>query len=366
MAAEFYISVLTAAGTEKRLITDYLSLVYTRSVNDFDYCVFQLPDNHAAMNDLVDKCQIEVYRRNMDYGIDWYRDFVGLLRKPIDFATDSDGATTATFAAMDILGMLAWRTIAWYTGVTDRSEFTSVKAETIMKNLVKYNAGSLALASNGRIRDAVITGITTQTDAAGGNTKSWSCAPEDNLLETLQKLVSAGAGGDFALVKTAAATFEFRFYSGQLGTDRTATVVFSLANGNMTEPHYIVDYTEEKTVAIIGGEGKGADRVVVVRNSTAFNPSTNNIETFVNGSSYKTVTALEAVGDGELYDRQARPSLTFKPLQTKATAYGLHYFLGDLVSAEYRGVTTTQKIQRVTISHNDDGAEDVAVECVAI
>jgi len=366
MASEFYISVLTAAGTEKRLITDYLSLVYTRSVNDFDYCVFQLGDNHPAITDLVDKAQIEIYRRNVDYGIDWYRDFVGLLRKPTDFATDNEGRTVATFAAMDILGQLAWRTIAWYTGVTDRSEFTSIKAETIMKNLVKYNAGSLALASNGRIRDAVITGITTETDSARGNTKSWSCAPEDNLLETLQKLVAAGAGGDFALVKTGAQTFEFRFYPGQLGTDRTATVVFSLANGNMTEPHYVVDYTEEKTVAIVGGEGKGADRVVVVRNSAAFNSSTNNIETFVNGSSYKTVTALEAVGDGELYDRQARPALTFKPLQTKSTAYGLHYFLGDLVSAEYRGVTTTQKIQRVTISHNEDGAEDVAVECVAI
>jgi len=366
MGAEFYISVLTAAGVEKRLISDYLTLVYTRSVNTFDYCVFQLPDNHIAMSDLVDKAQIEVYKRNLDYGIDWYCDFVGILRKPQDFATDSDGKTVATFGAMDILGQLAWRTIAWYTGVADRSEFASVKAETIMKNLVKYNAGSLALASNGRIRDAVITGITTEADGARGNTKSWSCAPEDNLLEALQNLVAAGAGGDFALVKTAPQTFEFRFYPGQLGTDKTGTVVFSLANGNMTEPHYVVDYTEEKTVAIVGGEGKGADRVVVVRSSAAFNSSTNNIETFVNGSSYKTVTALEAVGDGELYDRQARPSLAFKPLQTKSTAYGVHYFLGDLVSAEYRGVTTTQKIQRVTISHNEDGAEDVAVECVAI
>lgn len=366
MGAECYISVLTAAGVEKRIISDYLTLVYTRSVNDFDYCVFQLPDNHLAMADLVDKAQIEIYKRNLDYGIDWTVDFVGILRKPTDFATDSEGKTVATYAAMDILGQLAWRTVAWYTGVADRSEFASVKAETIMKNLVKYNAGSLALASNGRIRDAVITGITTEADSARGNTKSWSCAPEDNLLETLQKLVTAGAGGDFALVKTAPQTFEFRFYSGQLGTDRTASVTFSLANGNMTEPHYVVDYTEEKTVAIVGGEGKGADRVVVVRTSAAFNSSTNNIETFVNGSSYKTVTALEAVGDGELYNREARPILTFKPIQTKATAYGLHYFLGDLVSAEYRGVTTTQKIQRVTISHDENGAEDIAVECVAV
>src|SRR5690606_30648784 len=137
--------------------------------------------------------------------------------------------------------------------------------ETVMKALVTYNATSSGTTADGRIRNVATGGltITVEADGGGGNTVDWYCA-HDHLLETLQKLARI-AGGDFDLIKTAATTWDFKFYDGQRGTDRSSSVIFSLDHGNMARPRYQIDRREERTVAIVGGGGEGDDRTFVTR-----------------------------------------------------------------------------------------------------
>jgi hypothetical protein len=205
-----------------------------------------------------------------------------------------------------------------------------------MKTLVQYNAGASATTANGRIRDGVIEGITVAADGGFGNVISKGCAYE-NLLEALQKIAAIG-GGDFDLVKTGAATWQFRWYTGQRGTDRTDSVLFALERGNMAAPEYTHDRVDERTVAIVAGQGEESDRAVEVRTGPDY-AADNDIETFVEASDLTTTAGLQSRGDTELEESRARQQFEFAVLQTPGCFYGVHYGLGDLVKAQY-GITT--------------------------
>ncbi len=245
-------------------------------------------------------------------------------------------------------------------GTNNRSTFTDTKAETLMKTLVSYNAGSAATTANGRIRNGAITGLSVQADGGGGNTLSKACA-YDNLLSTLQEIAEIG-GGDFDLIRTGAQAWEFRWYAGQRGTDRTATLLFALERGNMAEPMYEYDRREERTVAIVGGQGEAAARQVVVRTSPDYHVDTNNIEMFADARNQTSTAALNATGDSRLRGTRGRQTFGFKVLQIPSCYYGLHYGLGDLVKAQYGSVNVTQKIVGVSVSLEQDGTEQIDVE----
>lgn len=376
MPAEYYINLTDTAGALVATVTGgmggdggesatgFTSLAYRNEVNAAGYAQITFAGNHPARTLLPTNGQIEVYRRNADLGVSWYRDFVGVFRGQTHTTRETG---EWTIDCPGIMSVLSWRNVAWYAGTASRSAFTAAASETIMKTLVSYNAGSNATAANGRIRDGVTSGklsniwtISNQADGAGGNSKSWSCA-WDNLLATLQALAKAGAGGDFDLIKTAAATFEFRWYAGQRGTDRTASVIFSLDRGNMAEPEYSYNRQAEATVAIVAGQGDGTGRVIVTRNGADYS-STNDIEAFVDGRSYSTTAALQAIGDKAMFDKRARAALGFDVLQVPNAYYGKDYFLGDLVTARYLSTSFTQKVNAVNVTFDQAGNERISVE----
>jgi hypothetical protein len=223
---------------------------------------------------------------------------------------------------------------------------------------VKYNATSSGTTGDGRARNVSLTGISIQTDGATGNTIDFLCAWR-NLLSAVQEVAQIG-GGDFALVKTGAQAWEFRWYAGQLGTDRSATITFATQYGNMANPKLVRNSMEERTIAIVGGQGEESARSVVVR--TGANVATNPAEVFVDARSYTATAGLEAEGDRELDAMKRRDALTFDVLQVPSTLYGVHYDLGDLVTAVYQDVTATKMVRRVGVSLAEDGREQIRVE----
>ena len=75
--------------------------------------------------------------------------------------------------------------------------------------------------------------------------------------------------GDFDVVPYDTG-YEFRWYTGQLATVRTANILFAVERGNMANPVYKLDNREEKTIAIVGGQGLGAVRNVIVRQGSGY------------------------------------------------------------------------------------------------
>lgn len=343
----FKIRWFNTAGVLQYETTDFLSLSYQRIVNGPGGAIIIYAGDHPLVDDLADKWTAQIWRCNQEIGLNWFLDFDCIFRSGRRVGTDP-GLFYAYCPGQ--LHRLSWRHILYYAGTADRSEFTSEKAETVLKTLVTYNATSSASTANGRLRDGTMSEIAVESDGASGNTVDHYCSWEE-LLASLQRLAPL-AGGDFDLVKTAATTYQFRWYTGQLGTDRSTTVIFATGLGNMGNPVYLVSHHQEKTVALAGGQGEGELRETAIRTGSDYHVTTNNIELFVDARNVKpgNTAGLQAMADQKLDTRRAEVDFAFDVLQTPACYYGLHYFLGDLVKVvnPFTGSTATMKINELS------------------
>jgi hypothetical protein len=353
------VRVYDTAGVLQYELTDFLSLSTDRTVNASGMATLELSGYHTLLKNIQDKWQLEYWRQ--PDGQSWYREFAGIYRKS---AGEYVETPRSILAIPGIASMLGWRVVAWYANTDNRSKFLSTKGETIMKTLVNYNAGAFATVVNGRWREGAITGLSVQTDGATGNTIDWFCA-FDNLLSTLQDLARV-TGGDFDLVKTSSTTYEFRWYVGRLGTDRRTTVLFALERGNMEIPVYEDNYINQATVAIVGGKGEDSARAHTTRTSADYHVTNNNIEVFVNATQANTGSGLQSKGDEVLATMSAIRKFSFNIIQTPSAQYGVHYFLGDLVSGinPYSGVKAGYKIIGASIALPSKGKEKISIKLV--
>lgn len=357
---EYKVRVLNTSGVLVAEFVNFWSLAYRKAVNEAGLLTIDIDGDHSLVDAIGHKYQVEVWRRNLRYGLDWYRDFSGLFLGQERYYTDK---RHFRLLCPGDVWLLSTRGVMWAADTANRSAFTSDPAETVMKTLVDYNAGPNATAANSRERDGAITGLSIQTDGANGNTIDWYCAWR-NLLQELQAIARIG-GGDFDLIKTGATTYEFRWYTGQRGTDRTASVLFALEYGNMKNPRYTHDRVDEKTVAVVAGEGQESNRTIVVRTGDDYSAS-NDVETYLDGRRFKTTAGLQSWGDDRLDQLKARQELEFDPVQVEGSIYGLDYCvsgaLGDLVKARYDGIEVTKKIAGVSITLDKQGDERVDLE----
>ena len=360
MGTEYKIRAYNTAGTMVDEFTDMLRLGYHRVVNGVGLMSIILPGTHRVIDLLEHRSMVEVYRRNRAQGLDWTVDYTGLY---LDQEREQPDREVFTMQCPGLNWLLTTRHVAWAAGTTDRSRFVNQPVETIAKTLVGYNLAANATVANDRELEGAIANFTVQADAISGPNRHWYCAWA-NVLDTLQRLATVGAG-DFDVVATAPAQYQFRWYDEQLGTDRTATVRFSLAWGNMANPRYRLDRRDEKTAAIVAGQGSGSERDVQIVTG-ADHSTANHIETFVDAREVEVgdTSSLDDKGTQRLEEHEAREEFSFDVIQIPSSAYGVHYFLGDLVAADWRGITATLKVHAVTVTVDDrnDPIEQIGVE----
>lgn len=361
MQPTFRLDLCSAAGVKYAELSDFLELSAAVRINTAGVLKTVLRGDHPALAALENNGQVELFYKYE--GGSWTRFFGGVYRAQ---KRNQPNEPYFTLTAIGYLWLLKTRIVAYPSLMANKSYFAAVKAETIMKALVTANITAAATTANGRIRNGdnwPATVISVEADAAGGNTTEWYCAQE-NVLGTLQKLAKIG-GGDFDLVKTAANAFEFRFYTGQIGSNRTGSVVFSIGHGNMGEPEYGYDRLDEVTAVIVGGLGEDAAREFVARVGIGFAVG-NDIETFVAATDVElgNTDGLNAAGDMALIVKMARETFAFEILQIPAMRFGSEYFLGDLVTAvnPYTGASVTQKIMGVGVTLQKNGDATFSVE----
>lgn len=348
--------------------TDFLSLMYSKRVNRDGIFKIVFPGDHAIAGDVADKYLVEINRRVLDWDIDWYTDFYGVYRDPEAYSvSDIDFFNLNGHSQFGVLG---WRRVAFYAGYVDRSKFTSTAAEDIAKALVDYNATANATTGNGRERNGPITNftITIEAGSGGGDTIASLGVAWKDLIAALAKCTGKQGSGDVDLIYTGSPgspSWEFRWYEGQRGVDRTASVLFAVNYGNMADPFYAIRRAREKTIAIVGGKGEGSNRDIVIRTGSGHSAA-NDIEIFVAATDvdFGNTTALQAAGDRALIDLEQVEVFNFSPMQTPGYAYGKAYCvdgdIGDLVSARYVHpgfgvITGTFKIIGVDVSVDNRG-----------
>lgn len=374
MPADAYVRLLNAAGTTKAIFTGsgrssplpadgvdngFLYLSWLKKRNDIDYCEFALNYNNPDLALFTDGDQVEVWRSYKDIGLAEYRSFIGIYRD-IEISASDDGILRATIRAYGLNSLLARRINAYPAAKNITTSFESVPAENIFKQLVQNNCTALATVANGRDRTAAVL-MTFSASAGLGNLLSFSCS-RDNLLDTFQKYAGRAANGDFAVIKTGASTFSFEFYVNQLGTNRTATMIFSLDRANMRNPKLTLTRSAERTVAIVGGAGEKSSRIIRIITGPNYT-ATYDPEVLVDQSNVQSTTQLDSIGASELANMRTIPVLAYEIIQTATYAIERDYFLGDRVRAIFAGFDFTQIIDEVAFVY-EDGAERVSVGTV--
>lgn len=356
MAPLYTVQVYNSTGTLQSTVVDFLALRITRVVNGIDVLAMAIGGTSPSIASFVYGGIIEVYRQDIEAGIASYREYAGIIRGITQTITDQ---TIYDIAAVGFNALLADRQVAWYAGVANRSQFSASPAETVLKNLFNYNLGSSATTANGRFLDGRLTGATTAASGGAGSSITMSVA-QLNLLQAMQK-IQLNAGGDFAMVYTAPATFTFTWYTGQLGTDRSATVIFSVGNGTIGKLVIKTSRIDDVTAVVVAGQGEGSARAIVTRPASL--PTGLDLrEGYTDARNQKTTSEYQALGDAvlNLATRQ-RTTVDAVVLQSNALRYGRDYFFGDLVGVYTGASTVTRKIATIDISLSKEGAESINV-----
>lgn len=375
MAYELYLRIYDRFGSLKKGFLPVIWARYTDEVDSDSPLIFFVNTETDGVDLIDDLDLVEVMLRNAELGIvsedgGFVRAFLAIVRD-WTLSTDDDGVDFLQFTCPGINHILSFRSIEWYAGFEDRSSFSAVPAETLLKLLVAYNCTALASVSNGRYRNGdLLPGmgydIQLGYDLGFGNLITVSFKG-GNLLASLEK-VADQAGGDYALTWLGGDAYLFEFYDGQLGDDKTSgseRVVFSLSNNTMRNPR-LIRTGARATSAVAAGQGQEDLRDISLVYGSDY-AADYDFEIFVDARSEKTADGRIYRGNLKLDEKRVLETLSFEVIQTGNQFYspiaisGRQTFKpGDLVLAVYPD-EQIRKIQSVQVYWSDPSAEDAFV-----
>jgi len=371
----YLVAVLDDTNQAIAVYDDLVEVSYRKQCNRIGMAVLTVPEGHPILDLVADDVIINIYisfpymasgpsRVTYAYRQTWQIDFEGLYRDR-QIATDTDGNIYYLLYFPSMIEILSRYIVAWPSGVDFRSDFTGEYLSAIIGFIVRYNCSSYATTANGRLRTAtpvrdfdlgyvIATGVRVTSYSASGR----------NVLDIMQELAPI-AGFDFDIIRSTDVGEEGEYrleqYLGQLGTDRSTTMIFDLALDNLGSANMLGDRLREKTEAIVGGAGVGADREYVLRtgdNSSA----TNEYEVFVDASAETDTDKLEAIGDARLGELKAIAKVSASVISSRGYVYGQHYAHGDLVTVQIGDTSVVRKIDAVDVSFSQNQRVDVRLE----
>jgi hypothetical protein len=356
MSAIWQVRLKSQAGALVALLDDYEQSTLTKIVDGVGTCALRMKGADPKVALLELDGQIEFWRRDEAQGLAWYLEAEYLFRGWNPKLT-SEGAYL--FEAMGHqYNHLLKRRVVEVTPTTPG--VWSGAAETVIKAIVKDQCGADAMAAR------QLTGLTIAADGARGNaiTNDYS---SKNLLEVCQGIAAAG-GGDFDVVGTGAGTFQFTWYPGQRGTDRSATIKFAPELGDMAEADLQRLRHDEVNTILVGGQNSGTARETVWRTDTTLTDDSpwNRCEAYVSASQETTDAGLNTAGDTELFNGRPTNQFSCVVLQLPGCYYGQHYQWGDLVATSFDTYSGIKQIRTVTITVSANEGESIKLDLVDV
>jgi hypothetical protein len=335
MAGLWHVWLKDPAGNQVALFDQWERLVINQRLNAPGAFALQFSGDDPRSSLFELDGQMEFYRADVANGIASRLEFEGHYCDTDD-SLDEDGKPTLVISGRGYNDLLHRRIVYAYAGSVE-AEYSG-PAEIAMKGFV------FAHCAAGGANPRPIAGLTVEPDFAEGNPVRLARAYR-NVLTVVQEIAAVG-GGDFAVVGTGPATYEFRWYDGIFGTDRSATVIFAPEWGNMSSPRLRRRRSQEVNAVLVGGQGDGIARATVWREDAGriADSPINRRESFIDQRQDSDPDGLDTAGDRALEEGNPRPELSFEVLQVPSCLYGLHYFLGDLVTAKFRGYEARLKI----------------------
>jgi hypothetical protein len=350
-----------ATGAVLTIPTDWISLRYARNVCGMGWFELVLPgDFSVGQEKRFTDWRLVVWRTPS--GGREYLDFAGFVRRVE--RTYSGGVSRITLSGPDYNEVLARRIIAYAAG-TAYARKAATAADDLMKDFVAENLGASCVDT---ARDISAQGFSVQADLTAGTSLTKSAA-WNRLDETLRQLYESSR-------KTAAtATFygvvplgdgydmEFRTRAGQWGQDHRypdgpdGAVIFSIERGNLDNVRQVYDASSEVNYVYGCGEGQLENRIqVTAGDATRIAASVlNRREAAYENPGIAVSASLTDEAQEELEAGEPVQTFTADPLTVEGCAYGVHWGLGDQVTAIWLEDRFDCHIAGVEVSVDESG-----------
>lgn len=267
-----------------------------------------------------------------------------------------NNTNTLTFSGVDDTAWLKRRLAHPQPGSTappystTAEDYRVATASTVMRDYVGINIGVTAIAT--RKMAAILRDPDISYGASVSGRGRWQ-----NLLVLVQEMATAGAVGGLPVGFRIVQEGLVLRYKNFAPVDRTATAVFSEGLGNLAS--FVYKRTApESNYAFVGGAGEGTARTIYEKPDSASIAAWGRIEgDLVDAQSAANATELDQAGAKALMDSGVKTSLSVTPIDTAILAYGIHYGLGDRVTAvlDVLGPNTDGLI--------GDAVQDILREC---
>ena len=349
---------------------DFISLEYARSVNNIGSMTLVIPDDGYSDDLFQRDYRAEIWRSidgragYLETGTFW------LLRSAVK-VWDEQYRILWQLQFADTNDILKRRIVAYtrQTAFADKTieelgaGFTDLYADNMMKAYMSDNYGSTATNTD-RDLSAYLT-IEAKTTQGPQIEKQ---AAFREVIAVLQEIANdSEANGTslyFELIGDQDGQLLFVTRIGHLNTDHSYTsnapVLFGPSFNNLTDINLAFDYSEEATVAFVGGADNGAARItstITDETRIALSPY-NRIEVFHDCRDFSEPTVLVEEGNTKLQQLVPKARVSGNTLDTPSAIYGREYQYGDLVTA----IVDTYQIDchvsaiRVSVS---GGVEDI-------
>ena len=345
-------------GALQAIFDQFSTLTYTKILNGVGTLTFLMDGEDTRKSLFTVDSRVEVWRRD-PLAFSWYLDYEGFVRSVRRYINE-EGMKLFEVTCLHPNSLLSRRVILPTAG----SEFNSQSgpADTVLTNIVLANAGSMA-ASQRQIPEFTVT---TATGSATNYTSEFRYENlYDSCIDIITSIREAGSSTacDFSVESSGIAGFNFRTYYPYYGNDKTtgtaSAVVFSLERSNMNVPGYLDNHAEEVTSIFVLGSGEGANRNVynIVSESASSVSVYNRIESQVDAQEAEDAAAITAVSNLALQENRRIRQLSFVPVETESTRYGLHWVLGDLVTARFDDQEFTCRAEAISVEVTESEGE---------
>jgi hypothetical protein len=349
----------TDAGVKKGVIQAFTSLEYVRTENTIGSMILTIPRQLMRYEDFAVGQLFEIWREK--HGSLELQNDTAYFLQDWQFYTDREGREYIQLFATDANWLLD-TAIVWAYAGSAQAEKTG-KPDDMMKAIVREQLGDLAIVERRK--------LTVQNNVGAGGASITKAFAYRNVLTVLQELADVanenGVYLVFDVVRTAPATFQFRTYAGQRGTDHSRTSgdprLVGKQYGNLDEAAFGTFHSDERNWVLVAGKGEEDARMTVQRYNTARIGSSkwNRREYFKDSRDNDTTAALEADGDEVLNDYKPKQILTGRLLDTSGMQFGIHYQFGDIVTAQAFGYNVDCHISSVRVKVDQDNGEQIDV-----
>lgn len=297
---------------------------------------------------------------------------VGIIES-VNIATNEQGGTMITASGRFVKSILDRRLIYKLSGTRNTATILRGKVETAVREVVKNNAISCEFDSNRNISIielGALANIPLVISDKNGKASRKQVSYGDLLSYTDGVLEEYGLASTCKLRNS---KFQYIVYQGaDRSADNTsgnAPIVFSQEYDNLTASNYLCNVTNEKNVALIGGEGEGVDRfyslfenseaglqrreLFVDASSISKNYTENDVEKAYTDAEYKEM--LDAKGKQEL-----APLVTTEAFNGTLDAtngnyiYGRDFALGDIVTVQDNNIKKHMNVRITEITEVQD------------